>query len=173
PLSRPEIWPILALYGCYVLSRDRTLRTRAIVLGGGVVVALAWFVPEYVGSGNLLRAASRARDPNPDSLAFAAHPFVAVFESSYSVLTAPVYVGALIAVVAAVGARDRLIVTMAAVAAAIMVAVAAMTQAGFAGNLRYIALPAAVVCVLAGVGWGAIGGAGWGGGGGGPPPGAP
>jgi hypothetical protein len=28
-----------------------------------------------------------------------------------------------------------------------------MTQIGFAGNLRYVALPAAVVCVLAGAGW--------------------
>ena len=28
-----------------------------------------------------------------------------------------------------------------------------MTQAGFAGNLRYVALPAAFVCVLAGAGW--------------------
>ena len=28
-----------------------------------------------------------------------------------------------------------------------------MTQAGFAGNLRYVALPAALVCVLAGAGW--------------------
>ena len=34
-----------------------------------------------------------------------------------------------------------------------MLAVAAMTQAGFAGNLRYVALPAALVCVLAGAGW--------------------
>jgi hypothetical protein len=42
---------------------------------------------------------------------------------------------------------------LAAVAAALMVAVAAMTQAGFAGNLRYVALPAALVCVLAGAGW--------------------
>ena len=28
-----------------------------------------------------------------------------------------------------------------------------MTQFGFAGNLRYVALPAALVCVLAGAGW--------------------
>ena len=34
-----------------------------------------------------------------------------------------------------------------------MVVVALMTQAGFAGNLRYVALPAALVCVLAGAGW--------------------
>ena len=34
-----------------------------------------------------------------------------------------------------------------------MLGVAAMTQAGFAGNLRYVALPAALVAVLAGAGW--------------------
>ncbi len=34
-----------------------------------------------------------------------------------------------------------------------MIVVGLMTQAGFAGNLRYVALPAALVCVLAGVGW--------------------
>ena len=35
----------------------------------------------------------------------------------------------------------------------LMIAVAAMTEGGFAGNLRYVALPAALVCVLAGAGW--------------------
>jgi hypothetical protein len=34
-----------------------------------------------------------------------------------------------------------------------MVTVGLMTEGGFAGNLRYVALPAALVCVLAGVGW--------------------
>jgi hypothetical protein len=34
-----------------------------------------------------------------------------------------------------------------------MIAVGLMTEAGFAGNLRYVALPAALLCVLAGVGW--------------------
>ena len=38
----------------------------------------------------------------------------------------------------------------------LMVAVALMTEAGFAGNLRYVALPAAFVCVLAGAGWVAV-----------------
>ena len=40
-----------------------------------------------------------------------------------------------------------------AVAAALMIGVTAMTQAGFAGNLRYVALPAALIAVLAGAGW--------------------
>src|SRR4029450_12843905 len=33
------------------------------------------------------------------------------------------------------------------------VIVALLAEGGFTGNLRYVTLPAAVVCVLAGVGW--------------------
>ncbi len=66
---------------------------------------MLWFVPEYLGSGDVLRAAERARDPNPDSAAFAAFPFVEVFRRSASVLSVPVYVGAVIAVVLAVRRR--------------------------------------------------------------------
>ena len=54
---------------------------------------ILWFVPEYLGSGDFLRAANRARQPNPDSAAFAAFPFLEVFRRSASALTAPVYVG--------------------------------------------------------------------------------
>ena len=43
--------------------------------------------------------------------------------------------------------------SLVAVAAVLMIVVGLMTEAGFAGNLRYVALPAALVCVLAGVGW--------------------
>ena len=46
-----------------------------------------------------------------------------------------------------------MVVTLAALSTTLMVAVALMTEAGFAGNLRYVALPAAMVCVLAGAGW--------------------
>jgi len=49
--------------------------------------------------------------------------------------------------------QDGLMLAMAAIGTVLMIAVAGMTQAGFAGNLRYIALPAALVCVLAGAGW--------------------
>jgi hypothetical protein len=128
--------------------------------GSAVVLAVLWFVPEYLGSGDFLRAASRARQANPDSAAYAKFPFAEVFRRSYFVLTMPVYVGAAIATVGALlrwwrerdaGAGLRL--ALLAGATALMVVVAAMTQLGFAGNLRYVALPASVVCVLAGVGW--------------------
>ena len=54
-------------------------------------------MPEYLGSGDFLRAAARARQPNPDSAAFAAHPFMEVFRRSASVLSLPVYVGGVLA----------------------------------------------------------------------------
>jgi hypothetical protein len=74
------------------------------------------------------------------------------------VLSTPVYVGGVLAVIVAIRAyarerKEGLYLAMASIATVLMVAVAAMTQAGFAGNLRYVALPAALVCVLAGAGW--------------------
>jgi hypothetical protein len=68
----------------------------------------------------------------------------------------PVDAGALIAVVLAARRRRepfaRVIATLTVLSTALMIAVGLMTQAGFAGNLRYVALPAAMVCILAGAG---------------------
>jgi hypothetical protein len=70
----------------------------------------------------------------------------------------PAYAGGVVAVLAAMLARRRgqpsgVPLILAAIATVLMVGVALMTEGGFAGNLRYIALPAALVCVLAGAGW--------------------
>ncbi|HEY7600367.1 MAG TPA: hypothetical protein VH741_10615, partial [Candidatus Limnocylindrales bacterium] len=152
-LLRPEVWPFWGLYGLWLLYRDRNVRTAALVFGTGAAAIVMWFLPEYLGSGDWLRAASRARDPNPDSAAFADSPFVEVFVRSAAILSVPVYVGAAIAVIVR---RDRVTWALAAMATILMVAVALMTEAGFAGNLRYVALPAAFLCVLAGAGWVAV-----------------
>jgi hypothetical protein len=150
-LLRPELWPFLLLYGLWLMWREAG--TRLLVLACGALTLVLWFVPEYLGSGDFMRAASRAREPNPDSAAFASFPFLETFRRSGSVLMPPLLLGAVLAVVQAGRARDRIRLILAGVATVLMVAVAAMTQAGFAGNLRYVALPAALVCVLAGAGW--------------------
>ncbi len=151
-LLRPEVWPFFGLYGLWLAwaqPQRRVLVAACFVLNGAL-----WFLPEWWGSGDPLRAANRARQPNPDSAAFAAHPFLEVFGRSASVLSAPVVVGALlVTVMAARGRRMNVRLALGLAALVLMIAVAAMTQAGFAGNLRYVALPAALVCVLAGVGW--------------------
>jgi len=155
-LLRPEVWPFWGLYGIWLVYQAwdgrPPWREIALVFGSGALAIVLWFLPEYLGSGDWLRAASRARDPNPDSAAFADSPFVEVFRRSAAILAVPIYVGGAIAVAAA-WRRDRLPISLAAMATILMVAVALMTEAGFAGNLRYVALPAALVCVLAGAGW--------------------
>ena len=123
-----------------------------------VACGALWFLPEWWGSGNLLRAAERARQPNPDSAAFAQWPFVEVFRRSFPILMPPVLVGAAIALGAGVaglagGPRRH------PAARAVRRRRRADDrrgrddQAGFAGNLRYVALPAALIAVLAGAGW--------------------
>src|ERR671914_2757091 len=123
-LLRPELWPFLLLYGLWLMWTDP--RTRLLVLGSGALTVVAWLMPEYLGSGDLLRAAARAREPNPDSAAFAAFPFAEVFARSASVLMLPLLLGAAIALARAWRDRDRTRLTLGGVALALMVAVAAM-----------------------------------------------
>jgi hypothetical protein len=166
-LLRPELWWLVGLYGLWLVvlewSGPRRAATCALVFGAGVAVALLWFVPEKLGSGDFLRGATRARLPVAGSPAQAAHPFLAVFDNGSAALAVPFYVGAVVAVIGAVlalrrrdGARAptaRIVLALAAISSVLMVIVAALAQAGYTGNLRYVLLPAAIVSVLAGVGW--------------------
>jgi hypothetical protein len=155
-LLRPEVWPFFGLYGLWLALGEP--RRRPAVLAAFAAVAILWFVPEYLGSGDLLRAAERARQANADSAAHAERPFLEVFRRAAGLLTLPVWVGGAVAVVLALraGRRQRsagIVLALAGGAAILMIGVGLMTEVGFAGNLRYVALPAALVCVLAGVGW--------------------
>lgn len=154
-LLRPEVWPFWGLYGLWLAVRHPA--TRRLVAAGAAAIPLGWFLPEYLGSGDFLRAAARAREPNLDSAAFAERPFLAVMEQSAGILGLTIYAGALIALFVAARRRDRMLLAFAGGALALMIAVGLMTEAGFAGNLRYVVLPAALVCVLAGTGWAALG----------------
>ena len=74
-LLRPEVWPLWGSTACGSspapgAAGRRGGRSRSWA-APALVTLLVWFVPEYLGSGSLLRAAERARQPNPDSAAFA------------------------------------------------------------------------------------------------------
>lgn len=150
-LLRPDTWPLLALYGLWLIIDRRDLATALLVVGAGIGVALAWFVPEYIGSGDLFRGASRAREPVAGSPGASDDPFLQTFRQSARALSYGVYAGAVLALAAAW--RDRRVAALAAAAAALMVVVALLASSGFTGNLRYVALPMALLCVLSGVGW--------------------
>jgi hypothetical protein len=83
----------------------------------------------------------------PGSPGQSAFPFGLTFAYASVALTWPLYAGA----VHTVRARPELR-GIAAAAAALMVAVAVLAELGFTGNIRYVTLPAALVCLLGGVG---------------------
>jgi hypothetical protein len=159
-LLRPEMWLFAGLYGLWLagfgVPPARRAATLAIAAVTGVVVVAAWLVPEKIGSGQLLRAASRALEPVAGSPATASVPFVATFTNAVPVLPWPLYAAGVVYVVAAL--RDTrppqrdLTLALAAVATALMVIVALMAEMGFTGNSRYLTIPIALTGILGGAG---------------------
>jgi hypothetical protein len=167
-LLRPEVWPFLGLYGLWLFFVSPTaqmglsrLRMRLALVGSAVLILVLWFVPELIGSGDLLRASSRANDPNPGSAAFAENPGLEVVSSWVGTIINPLKLAAVIGGAWALGAFQRR--RLHAGTAALMVTggawlalVAVMTEGGYAGNPRYLIISTVVTCTIGGIGMGAI-----------------
>ena len=153
-LLRPEVWPFLGLYGLWLWRRDPG--ARGVLAGCAVVIPLLWFGPDAIGAGGALSASKAAQGtPSPGSAALADVPALALVKDFVELLTWPAVVAAALAV--ALGDRaapgsGRVIRVLAAGAVAWVAIVAVMTQAGYAGNPRYLVAAAAIGCALAGVG---------------------
>jgi hypothetical protein len=122
-----------------------------------VLIPALWFLPEWWGSGDPFRAGERANAPNPGSAAFAASPAIELVKRHQAVTIAPVEAGTLIAVVYAAvmwltRRREGPTVALALGGFAWLALVAVMTEAGFAGNQRYLIVTTAVMSVLGGMG---------------------
>lgn len=154
-LLRPEAWPFLGLYGLWLWFKNPELRLRLALFA--VLIPVCWFVPEWWGSGDPLRAGARANAPNPGSAAFEEIPSLALVKRFATFTIAPVELGTIVAVAFAAFMwfryrREKVTLALAALGLAWFVLVAAMTEAGFAGNQRYLIVTTAVVCVLGGMG---------------------
>jgi hypothetical protein len=161
-LLRPEVWPFFGLYGLWLLWREP--RVRAVVIAGFAALPALWLLPEWWGSGDLLRAAHRAQNPRGNSPAFAEDPVRAVVDQFHLMLAQRVWMGLValglglvvgVLLRRAPGRRDVAVVAALLVGAGLWVLeVALMTSDGFSGNIRYLIMPAAIVCLAAGVGVG-------------------
>lgn len=176
-LGRPETWLLLIPYAGLVWVREPRLRYAA-----GVALAVPpalWLGPPWLATGDALSAGERANRLTTASLATADVPALAVVAETVGLVALPVLAGALVAagaaVAAAVGRRPAAAALgrraragfrsrpahggtlILAVAAALwVVVVAALTQAGFTGNERYLFPAVAAICVLGGTGAGVI-----------------
>jgi hypothetical protein len=162
-LLRPEAWPFVGLYGLWLLWREPAV--RGVVIAGFAALPALWLLPEWWGSGDLLRAMHRAQNPRGNSPAFAEDPVRAVLEQFHLMLYQRVWTAGAVtlglALVAGVllrrGPRWRDVAAIAVLLAGAglwVLEVALMTSDGFSGNIRYLIMPAAIVCLAAGVGIG-------------------
>jgi hypothetical protein len=149
-LLRPEVWPFLGLYGLWLWRMEPRHRVAAVI--GFCVVAFGWLLPDALGTDGLFAAGSTARKTASEGSAqLAAVPFLAVLWDAVDQLglaAAPLAVAALVPWRRA----DPALRALALAGAAYVLIVAVTSQAGFAGNPRYLVPAEALFCVLAGAG---------------------
>ena len=154
-LLRVEMWPFLLAGGILLVRSDP--RARALVASCLVVVPALWFLPEWAGSGNIMRSSDRALIPNPGNPALAAFPFGDSLWSALKIAPLPLFLG--LAALALPPRRSPLALLPAALGAAWLLVVAAMAQVGYSGEERYALAGIALIAVSAGAGLPRV--AGW------------
>lgn len=158
-LLRPEAWPFLGVYALWLLWTRRGAAVGLVVAGIGCL-PLLWFLPELWGSGNLTRAADRARQPLSNSAAFTDDPAAQVLRNAAHLLTIPTWIGLALMIGLVLWGRVRRDYALPVLGIGVVVAlwvaeVALMTVNGFSGNQRYLIVPAVLAIVVGaiGVGW--------------------
>jgi len=149
-LIRPEAWVVLGAYGLYLWVCEpglRPLAAAAVVLPPALWLGLDW-----IGSGDPLHASSTATSATEGSAANASVPAFEVVRRAADAVIVPTLVLAAVGLVAAARRRDRAVLSLAALALGWIAVVAILAEVGFTGTRRYLAAPAAALCVVAGVG---------------------
>jgi hypothetical protein len=149
-LARPEIWPLLGLYALYLWLAERS---RWPLLVGLPAMILLWVVPDWAGSGELFHTFHSATiSGEPTQILHTSHPALTLTGRTLGILVAPVWIGALAGVVWGWQRRDRTVLAVAAVALSWFVVTIGGEAVGYPAVPRYLVEPAAMCCVLAGVG---------------------
>jgi hypothetical protein len=149
-LARPEVWPLVGAYAVYAAVLHR--RWWPLALGVPGMFAL-WVVPDWAGSGDLLHTFHLARiSAEPVSLQGTGDPAVELLRGTASIAPAPVWIGALCGLAFGWRTRDPTVAALASVAAAWAGLTVVATALGYPAVPRYLVVPVAVCCVMAGIG---------------------
>lgn len=158
-LLRPEVWPFLGAYAVFLWRRGE--ERRRLIVGLILLLPVLWFGPEWWGSGDPFAGSDRAlASPEARETQEADFPPLEVLLRGLGRVIAPIELAALAALALAIrrrrggggGPRERAIVWLAGGAVAWILVVVAMTAAGYPGIARFLHPPAALFCVLGGVG---------------------
>lgn len=147
-LLRVETWPFL-LVAAALAWRRRSI-DRRLLAALVVTIPALWFGPDWLGSGDPLRSAERARLPNPGQPALAERPALASLREAAGLLVLPVALG--LGALPLIRSIRRPAIALAAAGAAWLVLVAVMSQLGFSGEGRYSLLGVGLLAIAGGVG---------------------
>lgn len=153
-LIRPEAWPFLALYVLWLWRIGgsggwaRSRGGRVFVGGGLLLIPLLWFGPPWISTGDPFAGSAQAAHNGQ----LGSDPLIEVLSRGASLTIVPVLVFAFVSIVLAWRDRDAVTLWLAGGAAAWVALVAAMAVVAYPGLGRFMYPPAAVACVLAGVG---------------------
>ncbi len=149
-LGRPEVWPLVGAYALHLAVFER--RWWPLALGVPAMFAL-WIVPDWAGSGDLLHTFHLARiSAEPVSLQGTGDPALELLRGTGPMAPAPVWIGALCGLAFGWRARDRTVGALAAVAGGWGGFTVVATALGYPAVPRYLVVPVAVCCVVAGIG---------------------
>jgi hypothetical protein len=149
-LIRPEAWVLLAGYGLYVWMREP--RLRVLVAVAVLLPPVLWLGLDWIGSGDPLHGSATATSATEGSAANAKVPALEVVRRAADAVIVPTLVLAAVGLGFAWRRRDVRVLSLAILALGWIAVVAVMAEAGFTGTRRYLAAPAAALCVVAGVG---------------------
>jgi hypothetical protein len=107
---------------------------------------------DWIGSGDPLHASATATSATEGSAANAKVPAFEVVRRAADAIILPTLILAAVGVAFAVRRRDSPVLSLAGLALGWIAVVAIMAEVGFTGTRRYLAAPAAALCVVAGVG---------------------
>ncbi len=149
-LGRPEVWPFAGLYAIWAWRKFPSMRWMLYV--GVIVNAFLWFGIPTITNGRPDIAGQLALK-SPRQLH--SNKIVGTWDRFTSLNGWPIWVLAVIAVVLAALRRNRVVLTLAAIALGWVAVEVAFVLHGFPGVYRYVFEPAGVAGVLAGVavGW--------------------
>jgi hypothetical protein len=155
-LLRPDWWPLLAIYGLWLVARDRP--AWRLALGLGALLPALWFLPEWWGSGDPWRSARLARQLVPRSYTGEPDPVPSALSGAWDAVPPAIRWGVGLAILADLGALirrracPRLLLIIAA-ALTWMAAVVTTVARGYVATPRYFMGSAALLAVAGAAGW--------------------
>jgi hypothetical protein len=145
-LTRPEAWPLVAIYAVVLVRRARVHWALAAALVA--IVPALWAVPEWITAGTPLHGGDVARKVVPHGTG----PALTALGDALLITPLPLTLCALAAVPLSEGWRRDALRGIAVVAGAWTALLAIMCFADYPASERFFVLPAALVCLLGAVG---------------------